>query len=542
MLPHRAGSLAPYSDPAVFQKLIDSNGWSFEWTTGTLYHTPQNDGAAFVNSSRAAMLVIGVLLGAALAAWSWQLAGAAAAVVACFLFSFDPNFLGHAPLVKNDVSLTLVMFVLCWATWSLGKQARGWNLAAVLLLCGAAVNVKFSGVLMGPMLALLLVGRAVLPDEWIFLGKSLETRLARLLAAAGVCAAAGIVSVGMIWASYGFRFDPTPIPGAMLNMPEQIRMLREAKFHVAQYPDWPNEQQLSAIPDPLIGKAVLFAEQHRLLPQAWLYGFLFTYRTTLSRDTFLLGQHGELGWWYYFPLAMLFKTPLATLGAITIAAIVLLKGAARSLNRWNAVCILIPLLLYGASALTTHLNLGLRHVFPLYPFIYLLVGLAAARLRGSAPVAFKWLAPIVVVGLLAESLAAFPHYISFFNAPARPFRLKLLSDSNFDWGQDLTYVAEWQQKNPGVRLYLAYFGTVDPEFYGINYTNLPSGFRLNRHWEWPTQPGVMAISATLLQGVNCPPSTQSYYAPLREIRPRAILGDTIYLFDWPPASGLKSSP
>jgi hypothetical protein len=528
MVPQLASRLQPNSARELWDKQLQDMNYWFMLTTEWLFHTPGQDGLAFINRSRAAMLLIGVALGACLAAWGWQLGGATTAVVACFLFCFDPNFLGHAPLIKNDLGFSLCLFCLAWACWSLGKEARVWNIALVVLACAVGGAVKFSGVLLGPIMALLLMTRALRPAPWIFLGRQLRTRAARVAAAIGVCVVSAVCSVVLIWACYGFRFDPTPLPGRMLNMPAQIEGLKR-DAHYARTGEWAAPEQAASLPIPLPVRIALFAERHRLLPQAWLFGFVFTYRSTLFRETFLLGQYGNSGWWYYFPLAMLFKTPVATLLAVLGSALLFSRAAA---TRWSALCIAIPFACYALSALTSHLNLGLRHVLALYPLMYLMIGLAAVKLRALRPRAFLPVVILFALGLVIETLVSWPHYIAFFNAPSRPYRLKLLSDSNFDWGQDLTDVAHWQQRNPDTTLYLGYFGSTDPQVYGIRYINIPGGFVLNPDYEWPPQRGgVIAISATLLQGVNCPPSCRVFYARLRELPPREILGDTIYLFD-----------
>ncbi|HWP40699.1 MAG TPA: hypothetical protein VNL70_07215, partial [Tepidisphaeraceae bacterium] len=501
-----------------------------------------------INTSRAMMLMVGVALGVVLGVWSWQLGGATAAIVAVALFSFDPNFIAHAPLVKNDVSLSLAMLCVAWVCWSVGRRAAWWNVLLLAGLCGVAAGVKFSGVIVGPIVLLMLLARArLVPDCWPVFGRELRGRSARVLAALAVCVVAVAVGAAVLWAAYGFRFRPTPVAGAVLDTQAQVRKLKECRFFLANQ-RWPNqadEAVIDAMPTPVFARAVLFAQRHRLLPQTWLYGLLFTYRSTLVRTTYLLGQHSETGWWYYFPLAMLFKTPLATLAAMVGAVVLKLGWRLRRSNssvkisrftpdRWSALCLTIPLIVYGASALTSNLNLGLRHVLPVYPFIYVLVGLTAAKMVAWRPGAASLVALVLGMGLIIETVRAFPHYISFFNVPSRPHRLWLLSDSNFDWGQDLTFVAEWRRRHPHVKLYLGYLGSVDPAFYGIDYTNIPGGYQLNPQWEWPPrEPGVVAISATVLQGVNVPPSVIRLYAPLRARRPEQMIGDTIYVYDWP---------
>ena len=195
----------------------------------------------------------------------------------------------------------------------------------------------------------------------------------------------------------------------------------------------------------------------------------------------------------------------------------------------------IPMVLYLASAITSNLNLGIRHVLPIYPFIYLLIALAAAKLATIQPRIFKWSAAMLGVALAVESLAAFPNYLAFFNAPSRPFHLRLLSDSNIDWGQDLLLLNRWQQDHPRTRLYLCYFGSVDPAVYGIDYINLPGGTYFNREEQRPDAPGVIAISASRLQGVHLSPELRAFYRDLlNDQEPIDVLGGSIYLFEYPP--------
>src|SRR5262249_6165319 len=70
------------------------------------------------------------------------------------------------------------------------------------------------------------------------------------------------------------------------------------------------------------------------------------------------------------------------------------------------------------------------------------------------------------VGLGAEVAAGRPDYIAFFNLPARLVGpVRLLADSNLDWGQDMKALAAWQAEHPDVRLYVAAYGVVRPWFY-----------------------------------------------------------------------------
>lgn len=516
MLPHNRGSLElDFLDPA-WRTPDDSMVHQSTFTSRTLFHSV-NDGVTFIQPSRAAMLVLPALLAGVLAWWSWRIAGATAAIAATALYCLDPNFLAHAPLVKNDVAISLLTLALAATTWGVGRRLTWWNAPLPGLLCGIGMSVKFSGVLLPPMLMLMLLVRAFLRSDWMILGRNVRKPSTRLLIATALAALSCILAWATVWAAYGFRFDATPAPGSRM----------------------PIEQ----LANGFAAHVVLCAERNHLLPQPWLFGLLFTYRSTLERDTFLLGELSTGGWWYYFPLAMVFKTPLATLAAVVVALSFWIISRRRGdrIRLWTTTCLLIPVLIYGCMAITTSLNLGIRHILVIYPFIYILIGVGVARLREVSPRAFRPIVIALALGLAVESLAAFPDYIPFFNAIARSSRLRLLSDSNLDWGQDLPALAHWQARHPFERLCLAYFGSTDPATYGIKYVNLPGGYFLGPPPEWvdPRSHGVLAISATRLQGVNMSPRVAGYYAPLRQVAPREILGGSIYLFDLPLPEGIE---
>ncbi|HMB95168.1 MAG TPA: glycosyltransferase family 39 protein, partial [Tepidisphaeraceae bacterium] len=175
-----------------------ANHWQF--AVDTLYHTPGNDADSIINKSRFMFLIIGVALGIVIALWSWQLGGAVVAIIAAGLYSLDPNFIGHASLVKNDVVLTFLFTGAAFATWRFGRKGSWPALAAMALSCAAALNVKFSGVILPPIVALLLLGRAMLPLPWTVMRFHLTTRPKRVIAAAIVSAALAATGYLSIWA------------------------------------------------------------------------------------------------------------------------------------------------------------------------------------------------------------------------------------------------------------------------------------------------------------------------------------------------------
>jgi len=538
-IPHASGSLKLDRDLQYWDAMLDdsaANKWFFLWLT--LYRTQGNDATAFVNVSRRMFVLVGMLLGALIAWWSWRLAGATAAVVATAFLALDPNFMAHSALVKNDVMLSLLLAALAFALWSFGRRGSWPSLAAIVLCSAAAVNVKFSGVLAGPVILVTLVVRALLPQDWVLLGRRLTTRKARLLGAVPlVCASVAVVSYLAIWACYGFRFTPTSDPGVLLDDRSVLATARANHLRARLAPgQLPTQRMWDEQGPGAPAEAILWAESRRLLPQPWLHGLLYTYGNSLYRGTFLMGEVKATGWWYYFPCAMLFKTPTATLLAALLAAAVLTARARKAADWWSVACLALPVILYAASAISTNLNLGLRHVLPVYPFVFATLGVAASLLIGRWRRLGSLSTGLLLLALAAESLAAYPHFLAFFNTPSGGARggLRLLGDSNLDWGQDLPLLAEWQKRHRDRPLYLSYFGIADPAYYGIEATHLPpraSSWRFASSHGLPTGACYLAVSATSLQGIYTDSHWRSEFLALQKRPPVAVLGGSIYVYE-----------
>ncbi len=157
---------------------------------------------------------------------------------------------------------------------------------------------------------------------------------------------------------------------------------------------------------------------------------------------YLLGQHRVFGWWYFFPVVLAVKTPLPFLA---LAAF----GAAISLARWRekSGAYLVPLGFAAAIlgvGMAGHINVGLRHILPIYMGLSILAAAGAVRLYeiGRARADWSKAAPAILLGWFAlTSLAAHPDYLAYFNAMAGSEPERIVADSDLDWGQDMTRLA-----------------------------------------------------------------------------------------------------
>ena len=181
--------------------------------------------------------------------------------------------------------------------------------------------------------------------------------------------------------------------------------------------------------------------------------------------------------------------------------------------------LLLPAVAYFGLAMLSHINLGIRHLLPMYPFLYVAMGavlLERPRLR--------WVALAVALLAAAESLTVYPSYLAFFNvlAGGPDAGPRYLLDSNLDWGQDFKRLG-WYLRAHGIRtIRLGFFANVDFPQYGIHAESIPDGATAE------TLDCVLAISATPLFGQYV---GIERFAWLRARRPTAIIGHSIYVYD-----------
>ena len=494
---------------------VDPNTWvrtgQFEFCHGFLYVL--NDADRLLYPARFMIVLLGVLLGILLFCWTRELLGFSPAVMALALYTMEPNILAHARLVTTDFGVTCFVFGTVYFLW---RTARTLNLANLCGLIGfftLAQISKFSAILLGPVVLLLLVVRVCHPSRWRvhFLNEAdLAGAGRKAVAAVAILAALVAVTWVAIWATYGFRF----LPSASNTWKMDFR-----------------DESIVATRVPTLSRVVTWADEHRLLPNAYLEGFLLGQAKARQRGGFLAGRYGVTGWWYFFPFAFLIKTPVSVivllLGGLTLCA------ARRGSFLRDDLYILLPILGFLGPAMTAKLNVGLRHILPIYPFVLLVAAKAVAELWNTKRRPLQLLLGGLYVLAVGEVASVYPHYLAFFNrfvgGPRNGY--EYLADSNLDWGQDLKGLKVWMDKNNVRHINLSYFGTADPAYYKINCTHLPGApFYDQQLVGEPQLPGFVAVSATNLRGVYFNAEWRNFYEPLLKIEPAAVIGYSIYVY------------
>jgi hypothetical protein len=187
--------------------------------------------------------------------------------------------------------------------------------------------------------------------------------------------------------------------------------------------------------------------------------------------------------------------------------------------------LLFPPLFYFVFSMTSAINIGMRHILPVYPFLYVASAALLARLATRRVARYA----MVALGALqiAECASITPDYLAFFNAlsggPARgPY---YLVDSNIDWGQDVKKAVKWLDAHGTRTAHMFYFGNAALAYYGIDDRGVPAP--LDRK-AWDEIDGWLVANVTPLQGVYVPLAA---LAPVRLKDPVARIGWTMYVYD-----------
>jgi hypothetical protein len=492
----------------------------------------QNDANAILFRVRMAAMVLTLLLAVLVFLAAQEMFGAGAGLIALALIAFDPTLIGHSALVTTDAGQACFMFWAVYAFYRYMKAPAVWRLIAVGLITGLALASKHSAVLLFPMLLLLcgteLIWRYKFPESSqsslttpsAESFKALARRLA--IAFAAVCA----LSIAVLWSWYGFRFaareDSLPLNPSM----------------AAQLHRVPSHFQAGVIG--------LFAKLH-LLPESYLYGFAHVLFESRAFHSYALGTIYPHPVWFYFPVAMLIKSTLTFL--ILLAIAIWAVGTERFRAHREILYLAIPAAVYMLFAMAGGMNIGVRHVLPIYVFLSVAIaGAAWALIQQNR----RWLYAVVVLLLFqaVSVLHAFPAYVSYaneaFGGPANVHTY--LSDSSSDWGQQLKDVKKYLDAHGIKDCWFAYFGegVADYSYYGIPCKPLITADSLYfdpPHDVPPEIDGPVLMSAGVLSGFEFGPGALNPYEQFKDLDPVASIDYGVFVyeghFDIPLAAALS---
>jgi len=358
-----------------------------------------------------------ILMGLGTCLLVWRLGrrifGEAAGLVALVFAAFCPNLLAHATLATLDLPAAFFILLSVWLLDRYLELPDGRRMLAFAAAISAATLVKVQAYFL-------------LPYAFAVLALHLPTILRRQ---------------GAWGEQSGEQGERSAARATPPSARENPRVSRRGEASASRLLPWLWLPAIWLLLVHLTYRHAPFAGGHALPPL-----FLETLaglRVHQGQGHFgyLLGHYSMQGWWYYFPVAIAVKTPVATL-------ILASAGLFAARSRRAHLLVTAPLLLFLVAAMAGRINIGLRHVLMLYPFLAIAAGAGAVWGWEAFRARMVWVRGLVAV-LLASYVghAAFiaPHYLSYFNLPAGGAKggHRVLIDSNYDWGTNDRFLRSW---------------------------------------------------------------------------------------------------
>jgi len=265
-----------------------------------------------------------------------------------------------------------------------------------------------------------------------------------------------------------------------------------------------------------------------MLAPGWFRGLLsYLSDTTAARPAFLFGERSASGWWYYYPVALLVKTPLPLLLLATLGIAAAIRDFVRRRRPEPAVVVAAMIAVLLVATISGE-DAGVRLVLPIFAMLPLVGAIAAVELwhASGRSIPVQRLGRGAVVATFAAALIvplrAHPDYLAYFNPIAGDQPERILVDSNLDWGQDLYRLGAVMKRMRIDSIAVAYYGSAGLDAAGVRNARLLAAAERPRGW--------IAASQTMLAGVG----GDGAYEWLNELRPVGRVGSSLVLFYVPP--------
>jgi hypothetical protein len=418
------------------------------------------DPRAILEPARRMTLALCILSGVLVWGWATRLAGPRAGALAALLYASSPVILANGVLATTDAAAAFwYLAALASYAWLLARPSA--HAAALAGLCaGMMLLTKFSFVA--------LLSGAVLLLAW-----RLWRRRGRcpFLPIAAWHALAFAVAWASIWAFFGWSFRPGGFT------------------------------YIASEPSGVAGRCAALLARWHALPQPYLREIFTLEDIMRPRPAYLLGEFRAGGFWDYFPVAFLAKSTVAML--LALLAWLFVRPAAAPADR-SAPLGIAPVVAgalgYAAVAMLTPLNIGVRHILPLFLLAAVAGGVALSRFaqRGRGQCA---LVGLVALMAAVEGYSARRQPLAWFNAlaggPMSGYRIMV--DSSLEWGGDLPDLIAWERglrvADPTTPLFVCLLGPPGHEHFGLPATNLDWAFENGR-----VRAGYFVFGATRLVG------------------------------------------
>lgn len=376
-------------------------------------------------------ILIAVMLGVFIYMYSKRLNGAWAGIVSLSLFILSPSFLGHSPLVTMDTTISCFYFVTVYFLMRFFETRRNLYLSLTGIFLGLALVSKFSALVLIPVLYVLFAAYIYISGDECIDVSGLKRFLFLLPLLPLTC-------------SYksSFKFVAPALIAFLLSSILYKRSKKLMTFSIL----------LLIVLTIALSIIIIDYTDFKWFP---LHGATKAYFKGFSSfeghakggqgDSYLLGMHSTRGWWYYFPLAIIFKEPISFLVLFLLG---LWSFFQKKEDMISKALLLVPALAYlFVSMFINKVNIGVRHILPVFPFLYVMAGYCVVVAERFKFIKYALYALLIV--LAVDVLTAYPAHMSYVDRAigGTDSGYKFLSDSNLGWGQDWKRAKEYLGKN-----------------------------------------------------------------------------------------------
>jgi 4-amino-4-deoxy-L-arabinose transferase-like glycosyltransferase len=494
------------------------SGWHFIYQIG-------NNADRILFWARFPIILLTITLGILIFLWVKSMYGRKVALFILTLYTFSPEFLANGHLVTTDVAAALGFVIGIWSYVRFLQKKTWGSLVAAGVLFGIAQTLKFSCFLLVPVLFLLFIGFIIIFREqgqkfWKLFWPQFWKFLLVLLI--------GFVTVWIIYLPLTWKTPPS-VEHAVIenNLTQDPRTLwmRNGLHHF---------------------------ENNKLTRPAehYVLGLLLNFgRIGGGNSTYIMGHFADKAIRWYFPAAWMVKIPLVDDALVAIGLYLLIcYGFQNQEDKWRLYYVAVPLFLYWAITLSGSLDIGIRHLLPTVPLMYLFIARSIdpifnshlPKIKPTQKLVLQILTLFLIVWYVVTSILTYPFYLSYFNELTwgQP-KYKYLVDSNLDWGQDMKRLANYVNANPQIdKIKIDYFGGSVPNYY-INQNKI-----IDWHSDQGPATGWFAISAEYFQMSKLVGVEQGKwdYSWLEQFKPVTIIGNSILVFDITPQDLINHPP
>lgn len=485
--------------PLLFENLnfpTDKAPWKSEingqWAAGTQFlYEFGNNADQIIQTSRFGPMILTLILILFIYVWSKELIGRWWALLPTFLFAMSPTVLAHGHYVTTDLGAALGIFISIYYFVKFLITSNKRNLVWAGLAFGIAQLMKFSAVLLIPFLGVL----AIIFSLFVLREKRFIS-LIKYVFATGLIFIIGFILVYTVYLPF------------TLNYPIE-KQKADTEFILTSFAGGNGGglqtcKGMRCLAD--INIAMTQSKILRPLGEYMLGVLMVLQRSSGGNTSYFLGEVSAAGWWYYFPVVFILKEHIASLILIILSFIIsiwhILKAKSYKLKsisdylatHFSEFSMMLFVVFYWAYSIKSPLNIGVRHILPTLPFIYILTASGIKRWFNNGKlnqrenfeskiknfkndflkISIKGIfVGLIVAWYLFETLLVAPNFISYFNEFAGGTKngYQYVTDSNYDWGQDLTklekFIVKWEMENNAKidKIAVEYFGGGSPTYY-----------------------------------------------------------------------------